>query len=440
MKTAKTFLIALLPLLMACMACSRQQTPLLETIPADVDYALTFNLTKFVESAGNEEDLSRYEKLLSGWIPEELADNAQEMLKAIDTDMIAGYGYGNNTIITFAIKDKSLLESLMSKAEHKSDKGFSIYRLSGQNLLVKGNQAWLSSSANPGEKISNDISNASDNPFSENGAIAEALDNGQILTVALSPKFIDKAMTDHWPILTLDISDNKLVAQMSGLNTEGENYTLSSLQPLSTDFLRYVPEPFNIACAFGATPAIAWDAIASMAGSIGGYRSMGLMETLLPYLKSIDGTVAFAAGTPDKTIPDDVRFIAMMHMPREVIAKAIGQIGGAMAQMRIPVKRTPDGISATIDGVTYTAAEVDGYLTLASIPISADHSNRFAPYFTGKNGAAFVSIPTLEPYFGSQAGFGMDMQLVIEPRKAEMQLSFPGSNRPIITDILSLIK
>lgn len=458
MKTTISRLISTAPLslllLIIAAACSPDRKELLSLVPDDIDFAITIDARRIASDAGctmtdGKVTLPGYMEPLirSHKLPEDFAERISEINSSVDLGNIVCYGYSNNPLTAFTITDSDIFESMLAEAESEKRDGFTIYRLNGSRatILTKDCTGWITEARNPVKTITEAADKAKTAPITKHPGLNDALTASNPINIIYDPSLIDSSLGEHWLTISGKIESETLLITAKAVTPDGETMTINSMQEISTDFLRYVPSDFQFAAAAGLTSGINWDGFATLIGMAAGYRSRGMVDTLLPYLKSIDGTVAIAAGTADSDAwtdfdPEHWHLIAMVHMPQEKINQATSQVAMLLSQMRMPVKNTAPGrISADFDGTTYTVGNVDGYFTIASIPMEPVQNNSLTTSFTGKQAAAVISIPSLQPYLGSRGTFGMNLQLAVERQETTLKINLTDTDRPILETLLPLI-
>ncbi len=110
-----------------------------------------------------------------------------------------------------------------------------------------------------------------------------------------------------------------------------------------------------------------------------------------------------------------------------------------LRQMRLPVTADAPGlISTEYDGTTYRIGNIDGYFTIASIPMEPTANNQLATTFLGKQAGASVTIPSLSHYLGERGDFGMEIRFALERQEATLKINLTDTDTPILAALLPL--
>ena len=449
-------LMALAVITAIAASCSRDRRELLSLVPDDVDFAMTINALQLASDAGcsigadGSVQMPEYMESLirSHKLPEGFGSILTDLSHAIDLEHIVCYGYGNSPLIAFAITDADRFESIITPADTDKQDGFTLYRKYDKGITIVTNDdigwLWITDTRNPVTIITEAADKAKTAPISKKSGLNDALTADNTFNAVYDPSFIDSSLGNHWLSVSGKIESQTMLLTVRGITPDGEIMTISGTQEINTDFLRYVPSDFTLAAAAGLTADINWGGFAAIIGLAGGYRSRGLVDTLLPYLRSIDGTVAIAAGPADESAwteldMDHWRFLAMIHMPQDRISQATSQVAMLLRQMRLPVTADAPGlISTEYDGTTYRIGNIDGYFTIASIPMEPTANNQLATTFLGKQAGASVTIPSLSHYLGERGDFGMEIRFALERQEATLKINLTDTDTPILAALLPL--
>ncbi len=449
------FLMAGILLSFVVTSCSKDQSELLGTVPADVTWVQTLDLKKLLTDAGctfsgNEVQLTpQISRLLDN--DAELLSVISSLSTAIDMEHIVLFGDANvPAICTFMITDHEAFTSCIESSSLESDEGSDGYDLyTGYlrtALVVKDNQGWVMQTSSPVKKVKNISESAADASIMSLDGILDFLRGSNIANIAIAKTgMMLGTQTDSWTCIDVDIESNILAANIVNMEADGKVIPVETLQTINTDFLRYVPSDFTLAFAAGLTDDINWNSAATTATMVGGYRLRGFFDTLIPFLKQIDGTVSFAAGarTPDvwyNPTLNNAGFIFMAHMPQDAVDDALRTIAQFAGQAGISVTtEQPSGqLVANINGATLRAGNVDGCLTLANIPIEPTHSNSLNTDFLSKKAALSFTIPELSQLTRG-ADFGVKFTAGVESERIHARLSLIGTDDPILEKLLSLM-
>lgn len=472
-------------------SCSSSKDPV-EVIPADVDLAGVMNFKQFVSATGTEitaDDIELPQELIEiagEDIPNEAKDIICTAWSALDLEKVVFFGYFSEKhqqlFVTVKVNDNDKLESLLTDAEldKAEENGFDIYSQGKRTwIAVKDDLAWMVFDSK--DEKNNDITDsiekiidkADDKKFvEEKSALANYITKGDVLNVAYSSDFFLKAvkkelesdsdtrmiasmlnvLNGYWACLSANLTEKDASLSIEFINSAGEKLTNPYSAPMSEEFLSYVPSDFNLAFAAGISPKL----ISTLEGL---YKNLGsnldsesrmIADTLLPYLKSIDGTISFAMGYNDLPAlftgnfnPAGVRVIAMVEMSGNKADEAVTEIGNLIKQQFASypdaqsIKFEPGCITLSdpSENLTFSIRSTGGNLIFSNTDIQGGRTNSFSGMFRGHDAEMAASFTDLSSITDGQCPYGFSLAFTLDADKLSARLATVGTNSPLVVAI-----
>lgn len=443
-------------------SCSKEHK-LLEVIPASSEQAGTIRLKSFFEQAGCKFDNG------TATLPEQLRNSVRftelvDFIAAVDASGSADFnevawtaGERGSLYVTMLVSDRNKFKEASSVKVEWTDEtgGFSCGEAGNMTVLLDDSRVWFTD-REPADAVKGVEAMTKE---AKNGSLASMTGLEQMLTAdnlvnivirqggaAKGKKGVkgeNPELEAVWATLSVNVSDNKLVGNSTVIRADGTPVPFKGLKPVNPAVLAYVPENFNFALGLGLTPEFDWSIITEAIGSAGGFQVNAMLQTVIPYLQSIDGTLFLAAGPANPNAYEDLepgnwQFIAMVHLPQQKINDVIGMIRSSLFMAGVSPRQGADGIMIIPQyGMDLYIGNVDGYLAVSNLPFDASRQNSLAPVFDGKEGAMTMSLPTLKVFGGSMPDFGVDLQVRMSADNTTGEFSLTGSDAPILQAILS---
>ena len=485
--------IAMLAVVMTLItSCSSSKDPV-EMIPADVDLAGIVNFKQFVSATGTEitaDDIELPREIIE-IAGEDIPREAKEIIctawGALDLEKVVFFGYISDKrqqlFVTVKVNDNDQLESLLSDAEldKNEDNGYDIYSQGKRTwIAVKDDLAWMVFDSK--DKKNDDITDAiekvidaaDDKKFiEEKSALGKYITKGDVLNVAYSSDFILKAakkeleddndtrmiasmlnvLNGYWTCLSANLTEKDASLSIEFINSAGEKLTNPYSAPMSEEFLSYVPSDFNLAFAVGISPKLisTLEGLYNTLGSNLDSESRMLVNTILPYLKSIDGTISFAMGYNDLPAlftgnfqPAGVRAIAMVEMSGNKADEAVAEIGNLIQQqlaanpyMQSNITIEPGRITISVpsDSTAVSIQSTGGNLILSNTDIRANRTNSFKGMFKGHGAEIAASITDLSAITDGQCPYGFSLAFTLDADKFSARLATVGTGSPLVVAI-----
>ncbi|MDE7407326.1 MAG: hypothetical protein K2M76_02800 [Muribaculaceae bacterium] len=454
--------VMLCALVMTSCSKTSNEAVMLATVPAKsecvvmVDFAQVLKRAGCTVNEGSIELTPAVRRLLgSGDDATGLAAAIHDAPLAVDLENVIMFTTSpnmQNLMVTLPVKDAAMLVAALEshQAQDMTEKdGVTYCRLGDMAVAVGERQAWMAESklSTLMSKVAEFTSMDSEESLESLAGISEYLGGSQAVRVAVNAQMaaLPGAKVDTWGCASVDIQQQVIGLHCTIMQGDGSQVSVTGdLQDISTDFLRYVPGSFISAAAVGIRPDVDWGSVAGMATMIIGYQAGGMINNIMPYLKSIDGTVAVAAG-PAGGAPAiaDVNlktwdFLAMVHMSQAKVDEAIGLLGFYMQNMGKNYKKNDSMIQCDIeDGVTVYAANLDGYLAVSNREFDSACNNSMEDLFESRKGAFVLNVPAdseVVKAFGLPWGFDFNVQLTDNDLHARMSLN--GTNESVLKALI----
>lgn len=425
-------------------SCSND-SELLSTVPADASGVAVINLTELAEKSGftiEDGTLKAPESMGERSFDSATMQRLAKVAEAIDTKHIVMFDASSGSpIVTFTVTDGGKLEDALDEDYAKSsDGGFTIYTAGADALLVRGNQGWMFRSTRPAETVTRILAEAKTESLMKFTALTEFLDSDGAVRGVVDLSQFSKELKGRWGCFNAKVDGSTLAAEIQIMSAEGKVTELDALQPLSTDFLRYLPAEANFALAFGATKHLDWDGLVMNAAMISGTRVSGMFDTLLPFLKKTDGTVAFATCVDPMDLEHAAqKFLVMVHMPQADADAAVAEVRNRFTSLGASATTAEGGVTVlNAGGQKFYLGNIDGNLALSSWPLTPTAENSLNKYFLNRRGGAVIILPSLGRMLNG-TDFGVTFDVEVQTSMITATLSLDGTDTPILPALMSFL-
>ena len=465
MKLLKIFTLGALSVMLAGLAsCSKGGGELLDTIPADSKLVAMVNVRDVCKDAGVtfNADGAEYDPALQG----KMGSRAGEvfgLIGRLDANDIADMEHvavlstaSGEAYATFGISAfDSFREACGDRISWGEDaEGMHVGTIEASTSVVASDtQVWLTDRSSTAAKGVKELLKASGElPISKVTGIDRVLSAGSPVNIAVlngtfDPKGgHDAALEAVWSTATVTFPEGKLAVEWSQMKGDGEKVPLKGLQPINPAVLAYVDSDPMVAAAAGLTPEFDWKPLSGLAMLTGDFQKQAMLSVAMPYLTSIDGTVLLAA-TPvvadsfADPSPAGWRFVVMAHMPQD----KINQLLSTVRTMCFTSGLTPSvdhktGVMTIKQyGMNLHLGNIDGYFAVSNHPFSDTGNNSLAPQFTGKNGAARITLPSLAPLGPGLPAWGLELEATVGNAGGTVMVTLPGSKGSVLLNLLSVL-
>lgn len=416
--------IAATMLLAAC-GDKADNCEILGAVPANADYAVTFNPTAFIESAGGS--VTDGEITLPAALTDNIGTAASEMTDffqfiheaGISTETSALFGYFSNgsapiIVTSYADYDKlvATLEANEFTPQANPMGSLEVYG-SGTALVALTDSYLMFSTGNYAETViglmesaANQIADKSTLAGTPMGRALTAEASDLAFAMTYSENMINSfARGMQMPTMLLDmfkgaivcgtfkLSDNSLTGTVRSLDADGKPIDImatglytSAPANVSDKALSYLGDDQQMVMAFNLK-GLDWNTLFNDYLIPNVSRSERVAISLArTYLEKFDGTVALGLGVTDgmtsfrnldANIDPGKQFSATL-----VLETAPGQAEGLMTDIRSlldstgqPYTSADGGLSVDLSGVTVYAAVKDNMIIVSNNPVSDRHSN-----------------------------------------------------------------
>lgn len=469
MKLQHITLLSLVAAMLGLMTACSKKAELLDTVPASSAMVTTVDLKAICERSGLEftaEGIKASPETsgkLDGNIKAALDKLAMLDAKGVAdlSTIVVGQDTKEGAFLTFSITDFERFKLIVEDAVTWSDDADGMHCGSLNRIPVAANdhQVWMLMNTNGSATgiVKKLLEQADEMPVSKLEGIAQSLYRDNLINTAvvngLDP-FNAKSESDVpvpekvWNVAALNTSaDSKsIVLEWEQMASTGEMQKFKGLKNINPAVLAYVPEGFTVTFGAGLTNDFDWKPIETVITMLGGFQAGAFMAVVKPYLESIDGTVLIAARPSDpdnldSNDPSDWDFILLAHMPQDKINQLTSTVSSMMSTAGITPKAAGEGlISVPQYGKEMTIGNVDGYLGISTIGFDNTRNNSLAPIFVNKDMAFNFTANPLSDYLDeAPEGVALEVSLGMTDSKGQAKFALPGSGRPILEYLLSLL-
>ncbi len=432
-------------------SCGNNSTGLLETVPAESDVVLTINAKKLIDNAGMKQVDGKWQ------LPEAFksyqvvgdVDRSLEIMGKItaiaDIESVVVFVHENNPYITFNITDASGIDKLLKDGileEKPADGDYKVYKIdSGSRLMVKGSQGWVCEKNGDVREM---VLKAENNPITEKSGVADYLLVDRAVNVVAYEKFF----LNKWICGSGDVDGQEFNLSLQLMDNSGNLVEISKdLGEVDTEVLKYMPNGVCQVAALAIPKTFPWQQYLDMIKVSGvlSNRETAMAETVIGYLKKIDGTVS--VGYALENIKNAADFRGFKNHKFVAMVKIDGnEIGSVMKELDNLAKMT--GGKVNFDGKFYHAdlrefgvemdmylGNVDGYLMLANYkPAASNVPAKFESVLDGKSFASASYMPEAANKL-LRIPFGMEQCLVLDGNVFKANCKLINTDKPFIEAI-----
>lgn len=453
-------------------SCSKERD-VFDAIPSTVKCAGSIKLKTVFEDAGFKFADGSVISAPDADLPETIGRYA-ELIGRLDNagvcdmnNMVWAVGERPDEVfLTLLVSDSRAFQDVTTDIVEWGDEvdGYVFGQFDGSGVLLGDDRVWLlgeSTADDAVESVGRIMAAADESPLSAVEGVAQALRGDNVLNMVARADLAlangkdkkksggkaaadDNATDASWAVFAGNIKDNKIVGSGSMIKSSGEVVSLKGLKYIDTKVLSYAPENTNIAFGMAVTPDFDWSLLTDAVRASGQFQAQAMMSTAIPYLKSIDGTVFFAAGAANEQAFQDSdfdlgnwQFLLMVRLPENKINDLMGMVRSSMFMAGVSPKVGADGVMIVPQyGADFYIGNVDGYFAVSNMPFDSSRSNSLMPIFNGNSGALAVDISSLGVIDSSLPEFGVNFNLKINAEKSEVEIVLNNTQLPILQAIL----
>ncbi|MDE6100811.1 MAG: DUF4836 family protein, partial [Paramuribaculum sp.] len=381
-------------------------------------------------------------------IPSDLLKNAGLLAEAVDLENVVFFGYINRgeTFATATVTDIDALRSLLRslEMERDTDNGYEVY---DNRVIISpdDNQVWICDSKKPVDRIEDFKLARKKNNILRYEGLADVLTSGNMGNFVIDQSALGSGFDQYWSAGHISIENNSILLSGTSMKTDGTIIEQDGfLEPVSTDFLRYMPSNFIFASAAGIKSGSKLFASLTDAAGKNKHVLNQIPADVKESIRQINGTVAFGFGPKSKqsllnpASPDQWQALLMVHLPQSTINEITENLHTSLGDGG----RTENGLyrfNSREFNLVY--GSVDGYLTIAAgMDVAPDKSNSFTGDFTGKKFATVFQTPVLSSIVDDPSmEFSIKAYLDLNGSASRLQISLVGKEKPIIQTLVSTI-
>lgn len=454
-------------LLVALSSCSKSAA-IYDTIPADVAAVVKVNAEPIVKALDIKTENGvlvlpdNLKKSVGTSVNQPQLDLIAKLYTSIDVNnilmIIDGGQVGFTTpsaLLTFSITDSSKFNhALIELAGNKeSSGGYDIYSAEGTCVLVKGDQAWITDghAGNAVTTLDALLERADKKPLGKLTEVTDELADDDPVTMMInSAAYAQGATVANWAsILTMqfDAKGTKVVGKGHYFTADGKKAKMPNTKNLDTDFLKYIPANAVLVLASGIDGSMDWDKIVKENSAQLDYQSAAILGTVVPFLKSLDGTTSVAVWPLDASAwsnpsLENIGFNLMLGVKKDNRETILGQINMMITQVGIAGQPQGDMTVYALPGFgTIRVGIVDDYVTVTNTPL-ASADNSLKPIFSGNVSAMYLNIPSLA-LLGQGRGlpeWGIKGNITCEDDEFELEVEPVGTDMTFLQAILNQLE
>lgn len=444
-------------IIIAVASCSSKRDKLLETVPDDSELVVTVNLVELAKKSEiTVEDgrlvLPREYTYIKENLPEGFTKIAGKIAESVDLENIVVFGYINKDEVyaTVALKDADSFRTLLKNEDFERDRenGYEIYAKSDSDyadcwvISEDESQAWFVDRRRDVKKIEDFELARKKNNIMKYSGLKSALRDDNIVNVVFDQTALNSGLDEYWAVGSANIDNNAIVLEVTAMKADGEPMESTGLQEISPDFLRYIPSNFLGVAAFGLKPDGEWiDHVKNAFSQMYGTRNQAMMDEVMPYIKAVDGTVAFGFGPKNKSAllsgkPEGWQAIAMVHMTQSKVNSLTEIFKNNLPQST----SAGNGLyKCNLGTSSLTYGMLDGYFALGfNTGLQPDKNNSFASDFTGKSYAMVLQSPMLNEIVDApKLSYSVKAFMELNNSTLRLQIKLIGAESPIIPTLVA---
>lgn len=459
----KSFLLSLAAICCILLASCSNESPVVDTIPADVRVAVRIDGKKALEALNVKNEggtLVLPDYLDNKALTPSTVETMAKVYNSIDPTQIFMFVYGDNidnamSCVTGAITDAAAFEAAFTGVETAGD--YKTASVDGAMTVWNNTQYWLiqeRSAAKAVDAVKELLKKASDKSLADVPAAADALSKDNLMGIAVNwfTHEKDGKKDTVWSITACNVKGNKLKVASENKLGDGAAFSLEGVTDIDSKVLRYLPANSLYAGAVGLSDEFDWSGIFDMASAAVGATptDRAQMGMALPYLQGIDGTIAIGVGLAEGETFDHAasRFdikswqgIIMVHMKKQIADEIIKSVTAMVPQAGMTLTDAGNGLYlVNIEGVDVYFGTVDGYLTVANYkPQPVTGSSATADRLKGGEGCFYFEVPNFT-FADTGLTFGLTVTGKGSGNKSETEFVLTNTSADFFPTILGAIK
>lgn len=436
-------------------SCSKH-SEVLETIPATSSFVARIDLDKVADAFDvkiSDDDV----KFPDSWtktIGRKIAENKDAMIElsnSIDRRNIYMFNYETRyNILTVELTDPSAFNELLSEnLDNKNSKnGYTIYSVNGSTILTRDSQAWHVDVSNPNsalEIIKDVLNQAEKKSIADFDNAVQAL-GGDAMSdvVTIIPR---SSCFYHAEIETKDNSleiNANLIGDKAAIDSLKSTYIL---QPIGDKLGIEAPDGALLVAAMGIKNDYDWAGTIDRLGGAIPFDAVALLQSAVPVLKSIEGTVYLTISSANiKSLIDSPApslSISLRAMAKQGAIQLLKTyFSDMLGSMMVKGVQQGDNIVFNTDLFKAIVGNDGDILRIDFATPSAPTSGTTKSY-TGKfekyDGAIEMNIPSLAEATDGKMPFGLNVVGNGSIDKASLKITLTGTSGKFFPTIYSAI-
>lgn len=463
-------LISLLAVLAAVIAafipagCTDDMGPSLKSVPANSDYAVLCNLKLSAETTGT--DLTSPQSLgqspFATFMPPDFSEMIPKTADFIDLSAILIFKpkITRDVIVGVTLLDEGDFKDVLAdNGWTKMKTGIqTAYRPAASSsfspgIIIEDGCAWFLASNPDIQKWGEIKESAKEKSYADfhTGDLATP-DVSEMLMLA-SPTVMGFPADKNTMIAAKGISQKNpsrftFASQLIDVSERGNGKALefNILAPVDvSSAMPFMPAPPALTLIAGITKGINWGALTEMMTGLG-TQNQGMLQSLVPYLSSLDGTLALGVGPLNarSILSEDIENQTLLiygKLEGNRAIDAVNEINSNLKAKGLNPRPGADGIySYTLNGHSYSYTARDGAFIFAlNRPI--DINNAAQPGQAAPKGTQLVGRLTLPPLKAIVPEATVDVSLTVDAvvDTRGMRLVFESPTMPPISAIATYI-
>lgn len=370
-------------------SCANETEDILEMIPADVNAVAKINIESTMKHLGITYDANgvKFPSQIEPLINEELSSTKRDemgkgltmLTQVVDLTQVAIFYSTDGFVYAVAnVVDESLLAVKLEEVLGQSQEtdGFVWFSNPGGSEIIalKNSRVWYTNAPNGVRGIKAQLSKSEKGSVAADKHLSDFFATSEDALAVVSPRLLNLETKDKggWLRMSATARENGSTIKFSQMNGDG---TLAKageqLRKIDGEALKHIPNNALGAVAIALSPNFDWTTVESSVLPMMSHADRGLLEMMMPYVKSIDGTVLFTVAAKDLSStrslnnPGNWSLKFMAHMPADKVDEAVNKIVTTIeGDYRLTIPKDGDFYVIPYPDMTIRLGKVDSYFTL----------------------------------------------------------------------------
>lgn len=498
LKTLHTILPALLAMVLTVLSSCSKNSDLLESIPDDVNMAMTVNIERALQRTSITLDdaglaLPGDLATFSREIPADIQSIIVDIHKSIDPSCVIFFNYVKMTAApefyaAARITDESLLIKTLSKNDELKEKtvdGFKVFANDNGYesifFVIHEGNVWLTLSQSAESAVKNlrmTLEKAKKSSIMNKKGVGELLESDHICNYAMNldsslqlinqmarlmpnpaiavsmSAALDK-IKGSWSLVSYDIEGTDIEMDGKIIKSDGSAFVYPFIKKIDTAALTYIPSDYFGIGAFGidgSQTQETFDAIDEMIKSLASGEELQMALTAADWLRNIDGTIAFGVGADNMTELfyggdfEKLKMTLAIQMKPGKAAEALSQITASVNALLAdlpgvePMKQTGNEAVMQIPQTQMTlyVKAVGNDLVISNRPVTTGNSSPLAGKLKGHDSGMLCSIKAADLTAGA-CTYGLEIGGEMDKNEYESSIKLTDCHTDIINGYYKLV-